>query len=297
MIADLESLRCFDAAAHAPSFRAAAQRVHLSPAAFGERIRRLEELLEQPLFTRTTRRVVLTEAGLRLQPLCRRILEDTADLKSKVAATTAPVPHVLTLGTRYELGLSWLVPSLTPLSEQRPERQLNLVFGDTPELLRQLKTGACDAIVTSARMVAPGLQQVALHPEQYVFVGAPGLLERRPLSRPEHAARHVLLDAHPDLPLFRYFLDGAPADEVWSFARTELLGTTAAIRARVLEGAGVAVLPSYFVAPDLRARRLRRLIPKTQPSQDHFRLLYPQDHPRGPAIRTLAEDLRARPLR
>ena len=39
---DLDSLRCFDAAATTLRFRAAAARVHLSPAAFSDRIRRLE---------------------------------------------------------------------------------------------------------------------------------------------------------------------------------------------------------------------------------------------------------------
>lgn len=53
---DLESLRCFAAAAATLNFRAAARRVALSPGAFSDRLRRLEEELGVPLFVRTTRR-------------------------------------------------------------------------------------------------------------------------------------------------------------------------------------------------------------------------------------------------
>jgi hypothetical protein len=41
---DIDSLRCFEAAATTLNFRAAAGRVHLSPAAFSDRLQRLERL-------------------------------------------------------------------------------------------------------------------------------------------------------------------------------------------------------------------------------------------------------------
>src|SRR5262245_47136811 len=74
LVMDLDSYRCFDAAAATLSFRAAAARVHLSPAAFSDRIRRLEEDLGVAVLRRTTRHVALTEAGQRLLPLVREAL-------------------------------------------------------------------------------------------------------------------------------------------------------------------------------------------------------------------------------
>ena len=72
----LESIHCFDVGARLLNFRAAAKQVFLSPAAFSDRIRRLEEQLGAPLFVRSTRKVVLTETGERLLPQARRMLED-----------------------------------------------------------------------------------------------------------------------------------------------------------------------------------------------------------------------------
>jgi LysR family glycine cleavage system transcriptional activator len=296
MLLNLESLSYFVRAATSPSFRAAARSVALSPAAFGDRIRRLEEELGSKLFQRTTRRVALTPEGARLLPQARRCLEEAERCRAVIGSVTGP-PFDLVIGTRFELGMSWLLPSLGQLERKRPSRLLHLCFGDTPDIVPRILRDEIDCMVTSARLVVPGLGVARLHEEEYVFVGAPALLGKRPLARPEDAARHMLLDVSGDLPLFRYFLDARPAHELWSFERVQHLGGIGAIRARAVEGAGVAVLPRYFVARDLEAKRLRRLFPGTKLPSDWFRLIFRAGQPRERELRELAADLSKIPLR
>ncbi len=296
MLPDLESLRCFAIAADALSFRVAAARVALSPAAFSDRVRRLEETLDVRLFERTTRRVALTEAGLRLLPHARAALQ-AAELGAAAArAADTQTPLTLRLGTRYELGMSWLVPALGPLRCARPTRRIHLVFGEGDDLLGRLRRGDVDAVVTSARLVEAGLETAPLHVEDYVFVAARARLESRPLRCATDAARHCLLDTRPDLPLFRYFRDARPALEEWRFEDVELLGTIAAVRHRVLEGAGVAVLPRYFVEATLADRALTALFPETPLPHDWFRLVFPSGSPLAAPLRALASELGRRPL-
>jgi LysR family glycine cleavage system transcriptional activator len=297
MLPDLESLRCFEAAARLLSFRSAAAQVALSPAAFGERMRRLEDQLDAPLFVRTTRKVALTSAGQRLLPQARRALDEARRCRDAVHADGAPAPFELVIGTRSELGLSWLVPALAPLARVRPARRLHLHFGDSPELLERARRGHVDAALSSTRFAAADLEFEPLHAETYVFVAAPGLLARARLRAPRDAPGHTLLDVAADLPLFRYLLEAWKQAEPWRFARVEHLGTIAAIRARALEGAGVAVLPRYFVASDLRAGRLRQLLPGVRMASDQFRLIWRSGHPLTDELRRLAGELRARPLR
>lgn len=297
MISDLDSLRCFEAAATHLSFRVAARTVALSPAAFGDRIKRLEHELDAPLFTRTTRRVVLTPAGQRLLPHARRMLDDAARCRRVVHQQDLAVPFALSVGTRFELGLSWITPALPQLQATHLERTLHLVFGDSPDLLARVRNGLLDCVVTSYRLTSGELSYAVLHDEDYVFVGSTRLIRRARLARPEHAAQHTLVDASPDLPLFRYFLDAQPGRDVWAFSRVEYLGTIGAIRLRVLQGAGVAVLPRYFVEPDLRAKRLVRLVPRTQLLRDAFRLVWRTGHPREAELRALAAELAAIAIR
>ena len=295
MLPDLESLRCFEAAATHLSFRVAAKAVALSPAAFGERIKRLEGQLAATLFVRTTRRVALTGAGRHLLPQARRALDEAARCVSAVQERGA-IPYELTVGTRFELGLSWLVPSLPRLGKLRPERTLHLVFGDSVDLVARIRNGLADCAVTSARLAAGGLSYEPIHEEDYVFVGSAALLARCPLTTAEDAGAHALLDIAPDLPLFRYFLDVGGRRAPWSFSRIEYLGTTSAIRLRLLQRVGVAVLPRYFVAGDLRARRLVQILPRTRLQRDAFRLVWRSGDPREPVLRVLASELARIPL-
>jgi DNA-binding transcriptional LysR family regulator len=297
MIPDLDSLRCFDAGATHLNFRVAAKAVALSPGALSDRIKRLEALLGAQLFARTTRQVALTPAGQRLVPHARAILEQAARCRDVVHEQTRPAPYELAIGTRFELGLSWLTPALRPLQAHRPERTLQLVFGDSGDLIERVRRGQLDAAITSVRLTVGGLAYEQLHDEDYAFVGAARLLRARRLVRAADAAQHVLIDAAPDLPLFRYFLDAVGRRDVWSFRKHEYLGTIGAIRQRVLQGAGVAVLPRYFVARDLSARRLVRVLPRIALQRDAFRLIWRTGHAREGELRQLAGDLARIPLR
>ena len=289
---DLDSLRCFDAAATTLNFRAGAVRVHLSPAAFTDRIQRLEDELKVALFVRTTRRVALSEFGHRLLPLAREVLAGAERLQAACKGPVARSPYELYIGTRYELGLSWLCPLLTLLQRSRPERSVHLYNGDSPDLLLRLERGDLDAIVASMRLTSPKLSYAALHAEDYVFVSKHAGLKRR-----EDARQHTLLDVSRDLPLFRYLMDAQPDAEPWPFASVEHLGGIGNIRRRLFDGEGrVAVLPLYFVKNDLQARRLVRLLPKVPLRSDSFRLIWRTSHPRTADLLLLAEELRRHPL-
>lgn len=293
---DLESLRCFEAAARHLSFRIAAREVALSPPAFSDRIRRLEEDLGVELFARTTRRITLTEPGSRLLPHARGVLaEARACVRAVAGEGSAPVE--LTVGTRFELGLSWLTPSLDELSRRAPWRTLHLVFGDSPELLERTLKGSIDATVTSARLSWARFRYALLHEEKYVFVASRALLGEARLDDAERAADHVLIDASDDLPLFRYFRDASPAAETWAFRGVEKLGAIGAIRVRVLAGAGVAVLPRYLVERDIAAGTLMAVMPERGLLSDHFRLVWRDGHPRAAELQELAAELREIPLR
>ena len=292
-VMDLDSLGCFDAAATALNFRAAADRVHLSPAAFSDRIHRLEEELGTTLFERTTRRVALSDAGRRLLPLARGLLAGAAELRAAARGVSTPAPYEVYLGSRYELAISWLCPALTPLGAARPERTIHIYNGDSPDLLLRLERGDLDAIIASVRLTSTRLTYAALHTEEYALVG-----KRRCLRRREDASGLTLLDVSSDLPLFRYFLDALPDASPWPFARLEYLGGIGGIRRRLLDTDDrVAVLPTYFIRDDLKARRLVTLMPQVRLRSDAFRLVWRSGHPHTRQLLELAEELRAMPLR
>ncbi len=293
----VDSLRCFCAAAKFLNFRAASRAVALTPAAFGQRIKQLEEQLGAQLFVRTTRSVRLSTAGLALLPTAQRALEGLEECARAVSADGSLPPMDVVIGTRHELGLSWLLPQIDRLKERFPSIDFHLYFGSGPDLVGRVQMLQLDCAITSTRLFGdPKLDSINLHREDYVFVGAPSLLDRSPLAKPEDAKKHTLVEVSADLALFRYWRD-APKGMPLSFAKHVQFGTIEAIRQRVLAGAGVAVLPRYLVQPDLDARRLRILFPKVVALHDHFRLVIRSDDPRRSVFEALAQELSAEPLR
>ena len=292
---DLDSLRCFLAVVQHRSFRAGAAAVALSPSAFSERVRRLEDEIGVAVFERTTRAVRLTPAGEALLPHARACV-DAAERCARVAHAAAP--YGLSVGTRFELGLSWLVPALDALAERRPERTLHLQFGTDRELLRLLDGGTLDAVISSVRIANQGLATAPLHEERYVLVAAPTLGAAEVVAAdPTALTRYPLVDADPSLPLLRYLLDARAELDAVDFPRVEYHSTIAAIRARILAGRGIAVLPEYFVATDLARGDLVRLRPDWAVRADQFRLLWKPGHLREGDLRALADDLRSFELR
>lgn len=288
----IDNLRCFLAAAEHLNFRRAAEQMALTPTAFGQRIQKLEELLDQRLFERTTRHVELTAAGRRLLGAARETVQQ-ARRCAEAVHKDEEAPARFTVGTRFELGLSWLVPALSALREVHPNWRVDLYFGSGPDILDQLRAGTVDCIVTSAPVAERQWHSEFLHPEEYVFVAAPSLVEQTPFDAPTDAANHVLLDTDRNLPLTRYLTSVTGElhfDRVW------LCGAGGAMHQLVVKGEGVAVLPLYMVEEDLEQGRLVRLLPEVELLSDSFRLLYRDSSSLQGVLWRFAEFMRGRPL-
>jgi DNA-binding transcriptional LysR family regulator len=290
---DLESLRCFVLAATHSSFRLAARKAALSPAAFGARIRRLEEQFGQRLFARTTRRVELTPRGAELLPQAKSCIEE-AERCAEPLVNGAPEPFDLVVGARFDVGMRWIVPAFAHLERARPERHLHAAFGDVGDLIPRVFRDEVHCVLTAARLADPNLVSAPFREIEYVLVGSPALLKKNPLTRPEDAKRHVLIDFDVDLPLFRFFTEARPAKETWTFERVQYLSIIAAVRARVLEGVGVAVLPVFYVGEDIEKRRLRVLLRETKLRSNLLKAVWRKGHPYETEIRELASELSAR---
>lgn len=288
----IDSLRCFVAAAEHLNFRRAASEVGLTPAALSQRIKQLEDQLGCVLFERSSRHVSMTPAG---QALLERARPALAALRACAElGSVAPTQTRFVVGTRFELGISWLVPSLVALRSARPQWHVDLLFGSGSEVLARLEQGQADAIITSAPVAHTDWHAEVLHPEVYVMLAAPELLARVPFEQPEDSAAHVLLDIDGSLPLLRYAASVCPG---LAFADLWRCGTGAAVHELACAGLGVAVLPLHMVADDLARGRLRRVLPDVELLTDSFRLIYRRSSPLAATLGQLAAWLREQPLR
>lgn len=288
----IENLQCFLAAAEHLNFRRAAEQVSLTPTAFGQRIKQLEEQLDFELFARTTRHVELTPAGHRLLPVARDAIA-TAQQCAEVVHHDEALPARFTLGTRFELGMSWVVPAMMEMRRARPQWHVDLYFGSGEDILERLRSRQVDCIITSAPVARREWAAEFLHPENYLFVASPALLAETPFDTVEDAKNHCLVDINEALPLTRYLTSTGPQLQ---FADIWLTGAGAPMIEIVRQGYGVAVLPQYMVQPQLDTGELVRILPEYDLLEDSFRLLYRADALHAEAFGELADFLRERPL-
>ena len=273
-VPSLENLRCFIAAASSPTFRAAAKQVGLTSTALGQRIRQLEEQVEVQLFRRTTRSLALTTAGLALLPAARAAIEAAAHCLSAAKGVVTPMSTELTVGSRFELGLSFVIPLHAQMLRSHPGLSLHYYFGSGPDLLLRVRAREIDVAISSSRLGDPWLSSIRLHREDYVLVGATSLLRKRPLRRPEEAASHVLIDVDASMPLFRYWRDAPGGGDRLRFKSVWCVGLGEAVRRLVLAGEGVAVKKEFARG------QLVQLFPKVAALFDHFQLVFRADDPR-----------------
>ncbi|NRR32595.1 LysR family transcriptional regulator [Oxalobacteraceae bacterium] len=107
---NLSDLRIFVCAARRPSLGAAAQELHLTPSAVSKAIRRLEETLDQPLFDRSARQLVLNSGGKMLLARAQGLLaladQAKADLMGERAAVDCRIGGPAILLWRHGRALS-----------------------------------------------------------------------------------------------------------------------------------------------------------------------------------------------
>ncbi len=145
---NLHHLRYFWAIAHDGNLSRAAQRLRVSQSALSSQLKKLELQLGHPLFDRTGKRLVLTEAG--------RIALDYADTMfaagDELVNTLRDRPRtsraIVRIGAIATLSRNFQLEFLQPLLGRR-DIELVVRSGTTRELLAQLESHALDVVLTN----------------------------------------------------------------------------------------------------------------------------------------------------
>ncbi|KHK91858.1 LysR family transcriptional regulator [Novosphingobium malaysiense] len=124
----LNALRVFDAAARHLSFTRAADELAVTPAAVGQQIRALEDLLGVVLFRRTSKGLELTEeASAGLAALRTGFLHFEDAVQAMQAGQSS---HVYTIAAPREFFAAWLASRLALFRSENPQVRYVLVDGE-----------------------------------------------------------------------------------------------------------------------------------------------------------------------
>jgi len=271
-------LDVFVAAVEAGSFAGAARRLHRTRSAVGKGIARLEERLGVRLFLRNTRHSTLTEQG---QLFYEHALRASAELLSAIAALDRardePRGRVrVTMPVAF--GRRCVAPLLMALGRQHPALELDLSFTD--RVVDVIHEGVDLALRIGSLRDSSDLVARRLGDHRMLVCASGAYL--RATERPDGpaglASHRCLMYARNGRHKPWQFHDTqgrvieVAIDPRWRFDDLE------AIRDAALAGDGLARLPSWLVADDVRSGALHVVFDEPQPMSYEMHAVWPRMH-------------------
>jgi DNA-binding transcriptional LysR family regulator len=258
----LSGIAAFVQAAEAGSFALAAERMHLTRSAIAKSIARLEERLGARLFHRTTRTQRLTEDGHAFYERCVRALAELEAGEAALAEARVEPRGRLHVSAPVLFGRRCVAPVLLELAARYPLLELQASFTDR---VVDLVDEGIDLVVRSGALhdAPAGLVARKLGEQTMMLCAAPDYLRRHgtPVTVADLADHHAVLyasgrrDAEWPLADAHSTLSGTGMKSRLRFDDLETI--VAATRT----GAGIARLPCWLVAEDLRAGTLVKVLP------------------------------------
>jgi len=171
---EIRQLRAFVAIAEAKTFTAGARRVHVTQAGISMQIRQLEEEVGVPLFTRTPRRVIITEAGERLLERARKILREHDIAILEIAELAGAEHGRLRIGSASAMFATEQLPAiLQKLKARFQNSEITVVSGTSVALVEKIQHGEVDVAFVSLPVEATNIHTELLFSDEIVAIANP----------------------------------------------------------------------------------------------------------------------------
>ena len=148
-----ELLRTFIAIVDSGNLTTAAGRLHRTQSAISVQLRKLEADLEVRLFTRTSKGMALTDAGAKLLPSARSILQE---IKQASVLFQAPLTGSIRVGIPDDFSDIMLEHVLADFALAHPGVEVEMILGCTSGFPEAVRKGAMDIAVCSGPKIEGG---------------------------------------------------------------------------------------------------------------------------------------------
>ncbi|MEO8730563.1 MAG: LysR substrate-binding domain-containing protein [Rhodoferax sp.] len=256
----IEELRTFLAVAAAGNFSQVARQQNVAVSSVTRKIDTLETDLSVKLFRRSSRQVLLTDAGEQFAISARRIVAELDDAKDALAELQADPRGVLTVTAPTSFGQRYVMPVAAHFLRQYPQIELELHLSD------QWVDLAAQRVDVAIRVGSlPDSDLVATHL-------AP--MRRLVCASPDYLAQHGTPTQLQDLALHRCLTTATtPPVGMWSFVGVQAgrplpvrgplrTNDIEALQRAAVDGLGIVHLASWLLCDMLAAGKLVQLFPE-----------------------------------
>jgi DNA-binding transcriptional LysR family regulator len=279
------------------SFSAAGRRLGLAPSSVARAIAGLEDELGVRLLNRSTRKLSLTEPGRLYLERTRRIVAEIEDANRSISQLEAAPRGLLRLNAPQSFGRLHIVPALPDFFAAYPEIRLDLSLTDA---FVDLVEEGVDLAVRIGELQDSSLIARKLAPNRRVICASPAYVERhgRP-SEPQALQAHNCLIYKRQAHRTAWWLrDPAGATHEVEVQGSLQTNNADALRAAVLGGLGIGILPTWLVGRDVHRGRLEVIFPEFTVSptalDTNIYAVFPFNGHLSPKVRAMVDFLAAR---
>lgn len=259
----LANLESFVKSAETCSFSEAARRMALTPAAVSRNVAMLERNLGVRLFQRSTRKLVLTEAGERFLQSIGGNLEALQAAITDVSSGASEPTGVLKVSLSPTFGVTHILPLLPELLRRYPLIRPEWHFENRSV---DLAAEGYDAAIGGGFDLAPGIVARTLAPAHIIAVASPAYMAKRtPPTDPTGLSQFdgVVMRSLKTGRIRHWAMRNAAGTEMTALLpETIVVSDPAAMREAARLGLGVAMLAVPDVLPELENGILVRLLPQ-----------------------------------
>lgn len=280
---------------HRGSFAEVARDRELDPSWVSRTVGAIEAELGFRIFQRTTRRVVLTEAGdlflKRMQP----IIEAFEEARDEALATTRGPVGTLRMTTTVAFGQRVVVPRLTDFRARYPNVAIDLLLSDAN---LNLVSERLDLAIRLGPGITGDVVASKLNDTHYHVCASPDYLARHghPLTPAALSARDCLRFSLPGFRNRWLFRDSNGVVEEVEIGGSLMASGALALHSLVLAGAGPALLANWLVGEDIASGRLIDLFPNKTVTATSFEtavwMIYPSRSFLPQKVRAMIDFLR-----
>lgn len=261
----LKGIDVFVAVADFGSFANAALKLNLTASAVSKSIARLEQRLGQRLFNRTTRRLALTEAGVKFYATCSGVLADLEEAELALASERHEPHGRVRIDLPASYGRLHVLPLILNFVREYPLLQPHISFSD--RFIDPVHEGIDIVVRIGGRDAwAAGLGHRFIGAQRLVFCAAPSYIAEH--GRPETDAdlehHHCIAYGQSDGQVGPWYFRGrVPGDQERRVIHPRIaVGDGEGEVSATLAGHGIAQLPTWLVQTHLNEGRLVEVLPE-----------------------------------
>jgi DNA-binding transcriptional LysR family regulator len=270
-------------------FSAAAKVLGLTPSAVSKQISRLEARLDVRLLNRTTRQLSMTDEGETYFHRATAILSEIEEVEAMVSNRFDTPRGTLRVSSSIAFGRHQIVPLMPEFLNTNPEVKLQLSLSDN---LVDLVQEGFDVAIRVAELMDSSLVARRLAVDRRVVCAAPSYIEKHGCPQSPEALRDHNCLVVSQVPSMRdwEFSFGNTVRKIHVEGRFET-NSGVAVHEAVLDGIGIAQLPAFLVAPDIRAGRLVSFLDDRVATGKPIYAVYPHRRHLSPKVRVFIDFL------